>query len=75
MNADALDINITPCYSFQVSNNKINFANDEYKGNTHQIEQPHWEAFRVERWWIHDADVVFPEELNFSWLHPLEKEK
>lgn len=33
---DVLDINITPCYSFQVSNNEISFINDECKGNAHQ---------------------------------------
>jgi len=48
MNTDALDVNITPCYSFQASNNKINFINDEYKGNAHRTEQPHWETFQVE---------------------------
>lgn len=40
----------------------------------HTKQQPLWEAFQVEMWWIRDADAVFHEQLHFSWLHPLEKE-
>lgn len=72
---DALDVRIAPCYSFQVPNNEINFVNDKCKGNMQQTEWLHWVAFQADVCWICDADAVFHEQLNFSWLHPPEKDK
>lgn len=75
---DVLDINITPCYSFQVSHNEINFINDECKGNAHQTAAT-LESFSsgnvMDMWCRHflSRTITFPL-ITLSWEGKPEKE-